>query len=78
MRNYETACVFRTGKEILDPAKEEVLAVLQDLGAVSLTENDMGVRNLSYPIKNEIQAHFVVFNFEMDPVQVNQIANRMR
>ena len=73
MRIYETACVFRADEAKFSTAREELLALLNDLGADSVKENDMGVRNLAYPIKNELQAHYLVFEFNMDPEKAHQI-----
>ena len=78
MRTYEAACVFRAEEELFNAAKEEVLAVLKDLGADSIKEHDMGVRNLTHPIKDELQAHYLVFEFTMDPEKIQQIGDRVK
>ncbi len=78
MRTYEAACVFRAEEDKFRPAQEEVLAVLKDLGAESLKENDMRVRTLAYKIQNEPQGHYVVFEFRMEPVSAHQIEDRVK
>jgi small subunit ribosomal protein S6 len=78
MRNYEAACIFRAEEDKFRPAKEEVQKVLTELGADSLKENDMGVRTLAYQIENELQGHYVVFEFKMDPATAHQIEDRVK
>ncbi len=78
MRKYEAACIFRAEEDKFRPAKEEVQKVLNDLGADSLKDNDMGVRTLAYQIENELQGHYVVFEFNMEPASAHQIEDRVK
>ena len=78
MRTYEVAGIFRADEDKYKPAREEVLALLKELGADSIQEHDMKVRNLSYPIANELHAHYLVFEFKMEPEQAHQIPDRIK
>lgn len=73
MRTYEAACVFKAEEELFQVAKQAVLAQLKGLGVDSPQENDMGVRSFAYPIGDEIQGHYVIFEFTMDPEKAHQI-----
>lgn len=78
MRKYEAACIFRAEEEKFRPAKEEVQAVLTELKADSLKENDMGVRTLAYQIDNELQGHYIVFEFNMEPESAHEIEDKVK
>lgn len=78
MRNYEAACVFFAEEAKFRAGKDSVSAVLQDLGVQDLKEHDMGVRTLAYPIKKELQAHYLVFQFKADPEKAHQIEDRLK
>ena len=78
MRTYEAACVFRAEEDKFQAMKEQVKAVLTELGADSLKENDMGVRTLAYQIKDQLQGHYLVFEFGMEPDAAHQIEDRVK
>lgn len=78
MRNYEAACVFLAEETKYKAGKEAVAAVLNDLGAQDLKEHDMGVRPLAYPIKKELQAHYLVFQFQAEAENAHQIEDRVK
>lgn len=78
MRTYEAACIFRAEEDKFRPAKEEVQAVLNDLGAKELKENDMGVRTLAYQIEGELQGHYLVFEFKMESESAHQIEDKVK
>ncbi len=73
MRTYEAACVFRSEEDLFTSGKKEILSHITELGAESISEHDMGVRMLSYPIKNQLDAHYLVFKFTMEPDKAHQI-----
>ncbi|AHC14715.1 30S ribosomal protein S6 [Salinispira pacifica] len=78
MRTYEAACVFKAEEEKYQASREEVLKVLKELGAESIKEHDMAVRTLAYQIEGELQAHYLVFEFKMDPASAHQIEDRVK
>lgn len=78
MRNYEAACVFLADEVKYQAGKDAVNTVLNDLGVKDLKELDMGVRPLAYPINKELQAHYLVFQFNAEPEQAHQIEDRVR
>jgi small subunit ribosomal protein S6 len=78
MRNYEAACVFLAEEVKYKAGKEAVLGILNSLEAQEIKEIDMGVRTLAYPIKKAIQAHFLVFQFQAEPDNANQVADKVK
>ncbi|WP_037544810.1 30S ribosomal protein S6 [Spirochaeta lutea] len=78
MRNYEAACVFQAEEVKFKAGKEAVQKVLTDLGAQEVKEVDMGVRTLAYPIQKAIQAHYLVFQFQADPAQADQLTDKVK
>lgn len=78
MRNYEAACVFFADEAKYTAGKEAVSAVLVNLGAQDMKEHDMGVRTLASPIKKELQAHYLVFQFRMSPESAHQIEENVK
>lgn len=78
MRSYEAACVFFAEESKFRAGKEAVSAVLNELQVKDLKEVDMGVRPLAYQIGKEIQAHYLVFQFQADPDKAHQIEDKVR
>ena len=78
MRTYEAMCVFRTDPEAFASGVEAVREALVKLDAKIDKEEDMGVRTLAYPIKNEIQAHYFYFVCEMEPAKAHTIEDAVR
>lgn len=78
MRNYEAACVFYADEAKFQEGKASVTASLTELGVQEMKEHDMGVRTLAFPIKKELQAHYLVFQFKAEPDQAHQIEDKVR
>ncbi len=78
MRTYEVACVFHGDDVVFNRGKEAVKAELIKLGAQILGEEDMGQRNLAYPIKKETRGHYWIYFVDMDPAKAKQIEHAVR
>ena len=78
MRHYEVACVFRAEDGVFHRGKEIVKNELVGLGAVITGEEDMGQRNLAYPVKKETRGHYLVFVAELEPDKAKQIEDALR
>ncbi len=78
MRSYEVACVFHGDDVVFNRGKEAVKAELTKLGAQILGEEDLGQRNLAYPIKKETRGHYWIYSVEMDPAKAKQIEHALR
>lgn len=78
MRTYEVACVFQGDDGVFTRGKELVKSELEKLGAQIIGEEDLGQRNLAYPIKRETRGHYWIYSVEMDPAKANQIEHALR
>jgi small subunit ribosomal protein S6 len=78
MRHYEVACVFRAEDEVFHRGREMVKNELTTLGAEITAEEDMGQRNLAYPVKKETRGHYLVFVAGMEPAKAHQIEDVLR
>lgn len=78
MRTYEAMCVFRADAEIFNAGVETVREELIKLNAQIVKEEDMGIRQLAYPIKNQLQAHYYYYVCSMDPAAAHQIESALR
>lgn len=66
MRKYELILVLKTTLKESD--RKKFLSNLKDLlkGFKVSSEEDMGQKALSYPIKKEVSGHFLALNFESE------------
>ncbi len=78
MRTYEAMCVFRADPEVFSTGKDVVREALVKLGADIQKEEDMGVRTLAFPIKNQLQAHYFYYVCSMDPEKAHETEDALR
>jgi small subunit ribosomal protein S6 len=78
MRHYEVACVFRGEDDVYNRGKEIVKNELTDLGAVITGEEDLGQRNLAYPVKKETRGHYLVFVADIEPAKAKLIEETLK
>ncbi len=70
MRSYELVTIFPTEEELYRLGKEAVLAELKNQGAELVKEDEMGERQLSYPVKDRPRGRYVLFNIKMAPDKI--------
>ena len=73
MRTYEVVFIFRQEIDHFTKGLDFVRNELKNHGANIVKEEDMGERNLAYPIKKQDRAHYILLNVEFDPSKVNEI-----
>lgn len=78
MRAYEVACVFQGDDVAFTRGRETVKSELAKLGAQIVGEEDLGQRNLAYPIKKETRGHYWIYSVQMDPIKAKQIEHALR
>lgn len=78
MRKYEAACVFKVADDQYTAGKEAVKQALSDLGAQVTNEIDMNQRTLAYPIQDETQGHYYIFEVDMEPDAAFQAEHAVR
>lgn len=70
MRNYEAVFIFRPEDENYKTGLASVTEELKKAGAVISKEEDMGPRELAYPIKKETRAHYYCFYAQINPESI--------
>ncbi|MFQ3619398.1 MAG: 30S ribosomal protein S6 [Spirochaetales bacterium] len=78
MRAYEVACVFHGEDATFNRGKELVKGELEKLGAKIIAEDDLGQRNLAYPIQKETRGHYWIYSVDMDPSKAKQIEQSLK
>ncbi len=78
MRTYEAMCVFRADQEIFSAGVEAVREELKKLGAQIEKEEDMGIRQLAFPIKKQLQAHYFYYVCNMEPDAAHKVEYALR
>lgn len=73
MRTYEVVFIFRHENDHFTKGLDFVRNELKANGANIVKEEDMGERNLAYPIKKQDRGHYILFNVEFDPSKVSEI-----
>lgn len=67
MRSYELMAIFPTEEELFRQGKEAIHAELTKQGAELVKEDEMGERQLTYPIKGRPRGRYVLFTIKMAP-----------
>ncbi|MBI9108385.1 MAG: 30S ribosomal protein S6 [Spirochaetales bacterium] len=78
MRNYEVVFIFRTEVDAYKSGLDKVKEELQKAGATIVKEDDLGDRELAYPIKKESRGHYHFFDLELKPDQIVQIEKNIK
>ena len=71
MRNYEFTVIFDSNEDQTAKGMELVCAELAAANVEIIKQDDMGVRNLAYPIKKQDKGHYYYFELKADPSVVN-------
>ena len=72
-KKYEIAYIFSTQGEPVEQICQSVRDGLQKLSITIEDENDMGVRDLCYPINKQSNGHYYVFTIRMEPSATHQL-----
>lgn len=78
MRMYEAMCVFRPEDEVFNRGKDEVRNELKALSANIVREEDMGQRQLAYPIDKQVQGHYYYYVVEMDQADAHRTEEQLK
>ncbi|MCX7025678.1 MAG: 30S ribosomal protein S6 [Spirochaetes bacterium] len=65
MRSYELVTIFPSEEDLFHQGKESVSAELLKHGGVIVKEEDMGERQLQYPIQKRPRGHYILFNVNL-------------
>ena len=67
MRNYEAVFVFRAEDELFKQGKTLVQEAFVNAKVEIQKEEDMGSRDLAYPIGQETRGHYYFYGIQADP-----------
>ncbi len=70
MRSYELVTIFPTEEELYRAGKEAVAAELKRQGGELLKEDEMGDRQLAYPVKGRLRGRYVLYTVKLSPDKV--------
>ena len=81
MRKYEVMYILKA--DLDDAARKDAMdklaAIITDNGGkVENTDESMGLRDLAYPIKDQIKGYYVVLKADMDNVAINEFNRLVR
>ncbi len=77
MRNYEFTVIFDADEEKFKQGLEDVTAMLATAKAEITKQDDMGVRMLAYVIKKQDKGHYVYFEMQADPAQIQGLERKL-
>ena len=77
MRNYEFTVIFDADEEKFKQGLEDVSAMLATAKAEITKQEDMGVRQLAYIIKKKDKGHYVYFEMQADPAQIQGLERKL-
>jgi len=70
MRQYELTVIFPLEDDQHKAGREQVLADLEANGAVIEKTDEVGDRDLAYPIKKRSRAKYVLFTLKLEPAKL--------
>jgi len=71
MRNYEFTVIFDANEDQAAKGLELILAEFNTAQVEISKQEDMGVRNLAYPIKKQDKGHYHYFELKADPSAIS-------
>ncbi len=78
MRNYEFTVIFDANEDQTAKGLELVLAEFTTAQVEIIKQEDMGVKNLAYPIKKQDKGHYYFFELKADPSVINGFNNTFK
>ena len=80
MRNYELTLLLKTDltESELQELTGEIASMLQDEGALMISQNNKGKRALGAPVKKHSEAMLVVLKFVLDPQKLEGVEKNLR
>ena len=78
MRDYEAVFVFRPEDEHFTQGKNLVQEQFTGAGVTIAQEEDMGNRDLAYPVKREMRGHYYVYHAQIEPEKIEELNGAIR
>jgi len=81
MRKYEVMYIVRA--DLDEAARKEAIDAVDSIitkngGKISKVDESLGLRELAYPIKDEVKGYYVVLKAEMENVAINEFNRLVR
>lgn len=80
MKKYELMYILKGGleEEARKAEIERLNKLLEDFGAkITKTDESLGLRELAYPIKDEVKGYYVVLKLEMEDLKAKNEFDRL-
>ncbi|MBN1685060.1 MAG: 30S ribosomal protein S6 [Spirochaetales bacterium] len=78
MRAYEAVFVFRPEEELYKQGIELVKNEFSRSEVTITKEEDVGTRDLAYPVKKETRGHYYFFEAQIDPFKINDMSKAVK
>ena len=78
MRTYELTIILGTEEDETSAGKELVEALLKKSETTIKKNDDLGVRDLAYPIKKRGKGHYYYYEFEADSQNILKLEDELR
>jgi small subunit ribosomal protein S6 len=78
MRNYEFTVIFDANEDQTAKGLDLILAEFTTAQVEITKQDDMGVRNLAYPIRKQEKGHYYYFELKADPASINTFNNSFK
>ncbi|MDD3366601.1 MAG: 30S ribosomal protein S6 [Sphaerochaetaceae bacterium] len=78
MRKYEFTVIFDANEEETAKGLELILAEFNTAQVEITKQDDMGIRNLAYPIKKQDKGHYYYLEINADPSVINGFNNSFK
>ncbi|MFA6646126.1 MAG: 30S ribosomal protein S6 [Sphaerochaetaceae bacterium] len=78
MRKYEFTVIFDANEEETAKGLELILAEFNTAQVEITKQDDMGIRNLAYPIKKQEKGHYYYLEINADPSVINGFNNSFK
>ncbi len=78
MRKYEFTVIFDANEEVTAKGLELILAEFKAAQVEIAKQDDMGIRNLAYPIQKHDKGHYFYLEINADPSVINNFNNSFK
>jgi small subunit ribosomal protein S6 len=78
MRNYEFTVIFDANEDQTAKGLDLILAEFNAAQVEITKQEDMGVRNLAYPIRKQEKGHYQFMELTADPAIINGFNNSFK
>ncbi|HBE03426.1 MAG: 30S ribosomal protein S6 [Spirochaetes bacterium GWF1_41_5] len=75
---YEIIIIFNKKEELFKKNLEEIKKYLEKIQAHIVSEDDMGIKELAYEVKNNRDGHYYLINFTVSSLKIIELNNMIR